>query len=424
MTSKLAKVILVSYVIIHTVDGHFCNTTFPFKPFKIPPQLDLDYFYPPNQLLNKPEKLLQDIASQPEAILVRGNSVFVSAFGGRILEISKNFQKIRVLAKFGTECRGTFAERECGRPLGMAFDTLGDNLIVVEPYFGIWLINIPSGHRKLLVSLDLVIGGKVARRARSPNGVTVAQNGDIFWTDTSSDFVIEDGLKILLSNPSGRLIHYSRFTEKNLVLMDGLFGANGVTLSTDEGFVLVAELGGQMIRRFYLKGPKAGTADVFMKGLPGGVDNIVGDVDGVWVPIVFPTDRQYPSIWAALAPQANYRSNLVREMCVMEAPVEALYKATGSALALRATNFIGNMAIVQSLISPRGVLLRVDWEGNILTVLYSDDQVVNRISHATLMGNQLLLGSPVHPFIGRVKLPDEVMKIVAPSKFKGYWVLP
>lgn len=55
-----------------------------------------------------------------------------------------------------------------------------------------------------------------------------------------------------------RLIHYNAKTKENTVLIDGINFANGVALSEDEEFVIVAETAGSRILRYYLKGPKKG----------------------------------------------------------------------------------------------------------------------------------------------------------------------
>jgi sugar lactone lactonase YvrE len=57
-----------------------------------------------------------------------------------------------------------------------------------------------------------------------------------------------------------------------------------VALSADESFVLVAECYRYRIMRYWLKGPRAGTADPFASNLPGFPDNISRDERGTfWV---------------------------------------------------------------------------------------------------------------------------------------------
>lgn len=66
-----------------------------------------------------------------------------------------------------------------------------------------------------------------------------------------------------------RLFHYDAAKNKSKVLLDGLWFANGVALSPKEDFVLVSETARSQIRRYYLKGEKKGTDDIFVDGLPG-----------------------------------------------------------------------------------------------------------------------------------------------------------
>lgn len=72
-----------------------------------------------------------------------------------------------------------------------------------------------------------------------------------------------------MANPSGRLFRYDRTQKLNVLLIDKLFFANGVALSPNEDFVVVAECAGSQIKRYYLKGSKSGTTDIFIDGLPG-----------------------------------------------------------------------------------------------------------------------------------------------------------
>lgn len=406
--------IAVFLLLVAFIPGLPPYPTFPFKSFSVSTPRPLEGVLAPNQLLNNAERVLEGQLLGPETVLVRGNTTFVSVFGGRILEIF-NGDQIRVVTKFGAECRGTFDERECGRPLGIAFDTQGNNLIVAEAYSGLWQVQIKTGERKQLVSLDEVLDGVVPRKARMPNSLTVARNGDIYWSDTASDANFENAMQAMLMNPSGRLMHYSRATGKNRMLIDQVFGANGVALNKDESSVLVAELGGNLIRRYYLKGPKAGSDDIFVDGLPGSVDNLVADEHGLWAAIVIGADLDHPSPLAMLAPFPIVRKLAVRLLTMLDLPFEFIYQKTGNTIALRVANFIGNLASAAPLFPKRGTVLRLDWNGNILAALHGDDGTANMIAHAVRSGDHLLLGSPVHPYIGKVRLTEEVLRIVAPK---------
>uniref|UniRef100_A0AAG5CWI8 Strictosidine synthase conserved region domain-containing protein n=1 Tax=Anopheles atroparvus TaxID=41427 RepID=A0AAG5CWI8_ANOAO len=422
LKGKLVKTTLV-LVLIAVLPGLPPKTVFPFKPISIAPVRPLTGVLAPNQLLNGAERLHEGGLLQPEGVLVRGNLTYVSVYGGKILELGDQ-GTVRTVAKLGPECVGTFSERLCGRPLGIDFDTKGNNLIVADPYLGIWQVHIKTGERKLLVPKTNAIiddgttgrtGGDgkqspATRQPNIPNGVSVAKNGDFYWSDTASDFIFEDAIQAVLCNPSGRLLHYSRATGRSRVLIDEVYGANGVVLSPDESFVLVGELGGQLIRRYHLKGPLAGTHDIFIDGLPGAVDNLNGDAGGFWAGLVIAADEANPSFVAMLAPFPNLRRLLVRLFVLVEAPFRFLYDLTGSEHALWATHHIGHLGGLVSLFPNRGTVLRIDWEGNIVLALHNDDTSSHVISQAVPQGKEhLLLGSPVNRWLGRVRLTPDTL---------------
>lgn len=96
-------------------------------------------------------------------------------------------------------------ESICGRPLGLAFDIDNDGLIIADAYYGIWHLNLTSGVKTQIVSRNEVLPGKEHnRKAKFFNSVTVDKNGNIYWTDSSSDFLLQDLVYISFANPSGR----------------------------------------------------------------------------------------------------------------------------------------------------------------------------------------------------------------------------
>lgn len=69
--------------------------------------------------------------------------------------------------------------------------------------------------------------------------------------------------------PSGRLLRYDPATGSTHVLARHLMFANGVALSPDQDFVVVAESFRMRLQRYNIKGPKAGTLEQFGPILPG-----------------------------------------------------------------------------------------------------------------------------------------------------------
>lgn len=50
----------------------------------------------------------------------------------------------------------------CGRPLGMAFDTIGNNLIVMHSLMGVFAVDLKTGDKTQLVYETDVIGDDVS----------------------------------------------------------------------------------------------------------------------------------------------------------------------------------------------------------------------------------------------------------------------
>ncbi|MDX1588714.1 MAG: SMP-30/gluconolactonase/LRE family protein [Oleiphilaceae bacterium] len=170
-----------------------------------------------------------------------------------------------------------------GRPLGMEFDEEG-NLIVADSWKGLLSIN-PAGEMEVLSTASEGIPFAFT------DDLDIASDGRIYFSDASDKYTQPDYiLDIMESRPHGRLLRYDPDTGETRTLMDGLYFANGVALSSEEDFVLVNETGRYRIQRYWLKGERAGESELFASNLPGFPDNLARDSQGVfWVAI--PTKR-------------------------------------------------------------------------------------------------------------------------------------
>lgn len=71
------------------------------------------------------------------------------------------------VAKFGKPCDYPVEEAICGRPLGLAKDSINeDTLIVIDAYYGLWELNVKSGTKKQLLSPEKEFGVKVSHNVR------------------------------------------------------------------------------------------------------------------------------------------------------------------------------------------------------------------------------------------------------------------
>ena len=54
----------------------------------------------------------------------------------------------------------SYQDELCGRPLGFDFDTISNSLVVADAYYGIWLVDLDTGKKMLLISPDQELEGK------------------------------------------------------------------------------------------------------------------------------------------------------------------------------------------------------------------------------------------------------------------------
>jgi len=200
-----------------------------------------------------------------------------------------------------------------GRPLGLEFDKNGD-LIVAEALKGLLRVN-PTN--KVITILSHYAEG---RNINFADDVAIAEDGTIYFSDASSIPPTQNGcaydplhaslIDVITSKPRGRLLRYTKQGGTEL-LLDKIHFANGVTLAHDESYVLVCETPRARILRYWLKGPKAGTSDVFADGLPGLVDGVSKRTDGsghFWAALVAPRNP----LLEAMAPYPAIRSLVLK----------------------------------------------------------------------------------------------------------------
>ena len=164
------------------------------------------------------------------------------------------------------------------------------NLIVADSEKG--LLSLTEGGT--LTTLVTEVDGQ---RMIFVDDLAIAKDGRIFFSDASQHFRLgEETLELFERRPSGRLLVYDPASQETKVLMENLYFANGVALAPDESFVIVVETFEHRIMRYWLKGPKTGTGDVFAENLPGYLDNVTEAPDGFWLAIVGPRSDDLDSL--------------------------------------------------------------------------------------------------------------------------------
>uniref|UniRef100_A0A3B3E304 Zgc:194209 n=1 Tax=Oryzias melastigma TaxID=30732 RepID=A0A3B3E304_ORYME len=259
-----------------------------------------------NTRLQKGRRLFTGKLHGPESFTADGDgNIYTGTVDGKLWRISPddNLTFITQMGQNLPECgSSTDYEPVCGRPHGVRMDR-HNQLIVADSYFGLFSVNPRTGEKTLLRSSAEGADGVPFAFL---NGLEIsAQTGIVYFTDSSSRWGRRHvKLEVIELNSLGRLLSYDPRSGDVSVLLDELYMPNGVALSPDEDFLLLAETSMGRIHRFWLKGPKAGTGEVVIDNMIGYPDNIrLSDHGTFLVGITTPRFRRFtPPFLDAIAP--------------------------------------------------------------------------------------------------------------------------
>ena len=227
--------------------------------------------YQQNTLLSAVQRLPLGDGHKPEDVALDADGKIYAGFeDGRIM----------VLEPDGTQPR-VFANTH-GRPLGLVFDRAG-NLIVADALKGLLSVNKSGEVKVLAVEAD-------GARFGCLNDLDVGADGTIYFSEASNKFPMSQFANDLLEHrPNGRLLALDPQSQQPRTLLRGIYFANGVAVSPDQSFVLVAETGKYRVRRVWLKQPRLGQDDIFIDNLPGFPDGISSNGrDRFWLALATP----------------------------------------------------------------------------------------------------------------------------------------
>jgi sugar lactone lactonase YvrE len=258
MASRARKVGLVALAAAAGLVAYLALWPVPIEPvaWRAPRAPRAEGRFAPNGRLRGVEELGRGVALGPEAIAIdaRGR-VHTGTRDGRILRLDPATGALETLATTG------------GRPLGLAFGRDG-TLYVADAERGLLSLS-PGG---ALETLATSAGGV---RFGLPDDVDVGPDGTVYFTDASSRFNLHQTREDVLEHHGrGRLLAFHPGTGRIDVLLSGLDFANGVAVAGDGTFVAVNETGTYRVLRYFLQGPKRGTAEPLVENLPGLPDNV------------------------------------------------------------------------------------------------------------------------------------------------------
>ncbi|WP_280833497.1 SMP-30/gluconolactonase/LRE family protein [Mycolicibacterium frederiksbergense] len=210
---------------------------------------------------DKPEDVVADAGGQLWTGLVDGRIVRVSPEGATT-----------VVANTG------------GRPLGLHVARDG-RVLICDSHRG--LLALDPGTGTLSTLAESVDG----RPLTFCSNVTETADGTIYFTESTSKFHYEHFPgAILEARGLGSLFRLGADGTVT-TLVEGLYFANGVTLTADESALVFAETQARRLSKYWLTGPQSGTVTPLAVHLPGMPDNISTGPDGkIWVAMVSPVN--------------------------------------------------------------------------------------------------------------------------------------
>ena len=271
----MKRILLVVLVIILAAVIYLLLAPVPIDPVAwTPPTAPaLTGPYEQNNRLAPVQRLLLGDGHKPEDVALDPEGRIYAGFeDGRIIQLQANGTQPKVFAK--TE----------GRPLGLVFDHSG-NLIVADAIKGLLAIDKNGAIRVLTTNADSSQFGCL-------NDLDVGSDGTIYFTEASAKFPMSQFANDILEHrPNGRFLAYDPKTQQTRTLLRGIYFANGVAVSPDQSYVLIAETGLYRVIRFWLTGPKQGQSETFIDNLPGFPDGISSNGKGkFWLSLVTPRD--------------------------------------------------------------------------------------------------------------------------------------
>ncbi|XP_048739183.1 adipocyte plasma membrane-associated protein-like isoform X2 [Ostrea edulis] len=371
--------------------------------YHIPPPIEpLPHHYPKplpvlegplaiNAHLQNATKAFQGEVIGPESFAVAPDgTMYTGLADGRIVGFKGGeLWLVTRTGAFHPDC-GTFdLEPVCGRPKGMKINLNDPShpLIVVDSYRGLLQVDTKTGDIKVLLHSATGLYGEPFKFL---NSLDITKDGIIYFTDSSKKWDRRNyRYEVIEVNRQGRLMQYNTVTKETKLLLDKLYLANGVALSSDETMLVISEMSVCQIRRYFLKGPKAGQSDIITQNLPGYPDNIKLNSRG--------------NFYVGMGSVRYQGVSLLGPFLDLIGPYPSIKRFLTKITPLR---------VFDIFMPKHSIILEIDMDGNIVNSLHDHGAKVIRSSGEGFeFNNTLYIGSFWTPYIGMLNL-TRVQQIV------------
>lgn len=357
---------------------------------------------------------------------IKGN-VYASIADGRIIQLlSNHYRTITYLNPENLsqkECRKNYqsASGYCSRPLGIRFSTKGQ-LYAVDPYHGIFEINIENGHYQLVMNISehRLSDGTIPKFL---DDLVLIEKNDtiiIYMTDASQKWLLHDVyFTVGEMDQTGRLLSFNLKTKQLQIELDNLAFPNGLILTDDRTTILINEFNKRRILRYRLD-DKPGHYDILIDGLPGEPDNIKRSLnknhETYWIGLFTGRNQYKPSFYLDIMAKHPYlKRTYFRLIRLLGFSIETI--ANLLSLVFNDNDYLkqfGHNIRVANFMYPfvaeYGMAVEIDSNGRLIGSLHSPDGYTSQLSeiyeyHNNGKERYYYIGSYSNQYLGRIIVP-------------------
>ena len=277
----MRKALTISATLLALVSAYLLLWPVPVDPVSWQAPVDRGYVDPfaPNNLLKATTGInLGNFEGPEDATLGQDGRIYVTTDGGSIIRIQN--RGISEFVNVG------------GRPLGIETDHDG-SLVIANAVVGLQRVSRDG-------SVTVLVDEFEQQALENANNLGIGPDGVIYFSQSSTKFTASGFggsyeaslLDILEHGGNGNVYSFDPAGGVITRLMTNLNYANGVAVSEDGSFLLVAETSEYRILKHWLSGELKGTTEVLIDNLPAFPDNIKSGLNGrFWVGFAAPRNQ-------------------------------------------------------------------------------------------------------------------------------------
>lgn len=374
----------------------------------------------PNNLLAGATRMFEGQIVGPTSLAIHKDFIYAGTSGGAVWRGNLRTGNATRIAKINNDAceKKPWDSSLCGRPLGVRVDKQGV-LYFVDAYLGLHSIHFDADDRVQLTPLLSVeqVGGKYMGHLVLDEGAGSNGGHMIYITIASAKRDLTQWTAMVIEpDTTGFVVQYDTGSGQFAIIWDKLWYPTSIEITDDRSAILVAEFSSRKVLKYFIKGPKKGTSEVWVENLPGESDHLIRSADKTketyWMPIVNARNQSKPNLLDFMSDKPYLRKEILDQYFAIGSRLEQLGQEYGSEqLEKLGFEMKTSFQFYRTQIGNNyGLILELDANGNILGSLHSTNGVNSFISEA-LEGESdspleriLYIGSFGYPYILRLAI--------------------